>query len=67
MKIVVRVRAMNLTIGAVAIALVISVLATAGKVTPSERRERELDLLSAFRQSDITRLRIERKLGGFDI
>ncbi len=67
MKIVVRVRAMNLTIGAVAIALVISVLATAGKVTTSERRERELDLLSAFRQSDITRLRIERKLGGFVI
>lgn len=50
----------NLVLIAVALGLVVTVLATAGSVTTSERDRRSLNVMTAWREDEITRIAIER-------
>jgi hypothetical protein len=49
----------NIVLAVVALGLVIAVVVTQGRVTTGEREARENNLLSAFREDEITKLRIE--------
>jgi hypothetical protein len=50
----------NLVLALVAVALVVVVVMTSRRVTTGEREARERNVLSAFREKDITRLTLER-------
>ncbi len=53
-------QAVNVVLALVAIALVVTVVITSGKVTTDERLARENNLLSAFREEEITRIALTR-------
>ena len=53
-------QAVNLALIAAAVALLIVVLVTSGRVTTGEQTARENNVLPAFREDDITRLVLER-------
>jgi len=62
-----RERILNGALLGLALALVVAVFATRRAVTTSEEDARSTNLLRAYREDDITRVRLERKVGSFTI